>query len=76
MLAALIGLVPFLLLLVLAYNDKSLRLEDQVVGTLIVVVLPGFLAAVLVATATAFAARLTTSRSGGERSGGQRPARA
>ena len=57
-LAALIGLVPFLVLLVVAYNDKSLRFEDQVVGSLIVVVLPGFIAAVLVATAAAFTARL------------------
>jgi len=56
-LAALIGLVPFLVLLILAFNDKSLRFEDQLVGSLIVVVLPGFLAAVLVATAAAFTAR-------------------
>jgi hypothetical protein len=57
-LAAVVGLVPYLVLLVLAYNASSLRLEDQVVGTLVVVVLPGFLAAVLVATAVAFTARL------------------
>jgi hypothetical protein len=57
-LAALIGIVPFLLLVIVAYNDTSLRFEDQLVGSLIVVVLPGFIVAVLVATAAALAARL------------------
>jgi hypothetical protein len=61
-LAAAVGLVPFLVFVILGYNDKSLRLEDQVVGTLIVVVLPGFAAAVLVAVAAAFASRLFGAR--------------
>jgi len=61
-LAALIGTVPFLVFVVLAYNDKSLRLEDQVVGTFIIVVFPGFVVAVLVATGAAFASRLVGAR--------------
>ncbi|MET0627144.1 MAG: hypothetical protein ABW033_01645 [Acidimicrobiia bacterium] len=61
-LAAAVGLVPFLVFVILGYNDKSLRLEDQVVGTLIVVVLPGFVAAVLVAIAAAYAARMFGAR--------------
>ncbi|HEX5587328.1 MAG TPA: hypothetical protein VFZ17_08480 [Acidimicrobiia bacterium] len=61
-LAATAGLVPFLVLVILGYNDKSLRLEDQVVGTLIVVVLPGFVAAVLVAVGAAYASRLFGAR--------------
>jgi hypothetical protein len=52
------GVIPLLVLLIVAYNDKSLRFEDQVVGTLIVAVLPGFLVAVLVAVCTAYGARL------------------
>jgi hypothetical protein len=47
--AALLGGVAFLVLVILAYNDKSLRLEDQIVGTLIVVVLGPFLVALLAA---------------------------
>ena len=61
-LAAAVGLVPFLVFVILGYNDKSLRLEDQVVGTLIVVVLPGFAAAVLVAVAAAYASRMFGAR--------------
>jgi hypothetical protein len=61
-LAAAVGLVPFLVFVILGYNDKSLRLEDQVVGTLIVVVLPGFAAAVLVAIAAAYASRMFGAR--------------
>ena len=62
-LAATAGLLPLLVLLVVAYNDSSLRFEDQVVGTLIVVVLPGYAAALLVAVGAAYAARLFGTRS-------------
>jgi len=60
--AAAVGLVPFLLLVIVGYNDKSLRLEDQLVGTLVIVVLPGFVAAALVAVAAAFASRAFGAR--------------
>ena len=33
--------IAFLVLVVLAYNNTDLRFEDQLVGTLIIVVLPG-----------------------------------
>ena len=39
--AAVVGAVPFLVLVVFGYNSCDLRTEDQVVGSLIVVVLPG-----------------------------------
>ena len=64
-LAAAAGVLPLLLLLVIAYNDSSLRLEDQVVGTFIVVVLPGFAVAVIVAIAAAYGARLFGTRAAG-----------
>ena len=41
--AAFFGALAFLVLVILAYNDKTLRLEDQVVGSLIIVVVPAFL---------------------------------
>ena len=57
-LAAIIGAVPFLLLVIFGYNSTTLRTEDQVVGSLIVVVLPGVVAAILLAWVTAVVARL------------------
>jgi hypothetical protein len=57
-LAALIGAVPFLVLVVIAYNGKDLVFEDQLVGTLIVVVLPAYLAAVVSGALAAGIARL------------------
>jgi len=56
-LAAALGAIPFLVLVIIGYNDRSLRFEDQLVGSLIVVVLPGFIAAMLFAFAGAFGAR-------------------
>jgi hypothetical protein len=47
--AAFFGALTFLVLVVFAYNDKTLRFEDQVVGSLVVVVLPAFLAGLLAA---------------------------
>jgi hypothetical protein len=34
--------MAMLVLIVLAYNSSDLRFEDQLVGTLIIVVLPGY----------------------------------
>jgi hypothetical protein len=45
--AAFFGALAFLVLVILAYNDKTLRVEDQVVGSLIIVVTPAFLAGLL-----------------------------
>ncbi len=46
-LAALVGAGAFLVLVVLAYNNKDLRFEDQFVGTLIVVVVPAYVGGVV-----------------------------
>jgi peptidoglycan/LPS O-acetylase OafA/YrhL len=59
-LAAFAGSVPFLALVIAGYNSSELRAEDQVVGSLIVVVLPGLLVAMGVAWFTAVVARLVT----------------
>jgi hypothetical protein len=58
--AAFVGAVPWLVLLVVAYNSSDLKTEDQVVGTLIVLVIPALIAATLFAVATAFLARLVS----------------
>ncbi len=57
-LAALIGAVPLLVLVIVAYNSTDLRFEDQLVGTLIVVVLPAYVGAVVCGTIAALTARL------------------
>ncbi|MET0420169.1 MAG: hypothetical protein ABW073_00555 [Acidimicrobiia bacterium] len=57
-LAAVLAAIPFLALVILAYNDKSLTFEDQFVGSLVIVVLPGIAAAVVFAFAGVFGARL------------------
>lgn len=59
-LAALIGAVAFLVLLVLGYNSGDLKASDQIVGSLLILVVPAILAATLFANITAFAARLVT----------------
>ena len=56
--AAVVGAVPFLVLVIVGYNSSDLRAEDQVVGSLIVVVLPGLVVAIGVAWFTALLARL------------------
>jgi hypothetical protein len=61
-LAAAVGAVPFLVLVILGNNDTSLRFEDQVVGSLVIVVLPGFAAAVVVAVVGASSSRLLAGR--------------
>lgn len=60
--AAFLGAVAFLLVVLVAYNDKSLRLEDQIVGTLIVVVLGPFLVALGAAWVGKVASRLLHRR--------------
>jgi hypothetical protein len=47
---------------VIAYNSTDLRLEDQLVGTLIVVVLPAYIGAVLLGTIAALVSRLFVRR--------------
>ena len=56
-LAAVVGAVPFLVLVILGYNSTDLRAEDLVVGSLILVVLHGLVAAILLAWVTALVAR-------------------
>jgi hypothetical protein len=60
--AAFLGALAFLVLVILAYNDKSLRLEDQIVGSLIIVVLGPFLLALLAAWLGKAVARLVHGR--------------
>ena len=59
--AALGGGVAVLVLVVLAYNSRDLRLGDQVVGSLIVVVLPEVLVAVVAACTAGIVARLVAA---------------
>jgi hypothetical protein len=61
-LAALIGAIPFLVLVIVAYNSKDLRFEDQLVGTLIIVVLPAYVGAVVCGAIAALLARLFGGR--------------
>ena len=60
--AAIVGALPYLVLVVIGYNSSDLRTEDQIVGSLIVVVLPGLLVAMLVAWLTAMLARAVGGR--------------
>jgi hypothetical protein len=56
-LAAFVGAIPFLVLVILAYNDDTLNLETKLVGSLVIVVLPGLVAALGFAVVGAYAAR-------------------
>jgi hypothetical protein len=56
--AAFAGSIPFLILVIVGYNSNDLRAEDQIVGSLVVVVLPGLVAAVVFAMLAAYVARL------------------
>ena len=67
--AAFVAAVPFLILVIVGYNSTDLRAEDQVVGSLLIVVLPGLLVAILVAWLSAAIARLV----GGSRRTGPAP---
>jgi hypothetical protein len=60
--AAFMGAIPWTILLIVAYNSGDLKTEDQVVGTLIVLVLPALIVASLFAIGTALLARLVTGR--------------
>jgi len=60
--AAVVGALPFLVLVVVGYNSSDLRAEDQIVGSLIVVVLPGLLVAMIAAWLTAMLARAVGGR--------------
>jgi hypothetical protein len=60
--AAFVASVPYLILVVIAYNSSDLRAEDQIVGSLIVVVLPGFVVATVFAWLTAMLARAIGAR--------------
>jgi hypothetical protein len=61
-LAALIGAIAVLALVVVAYNSSDLRFEDQLVGTLLIVVFPGYVAAVIIGAIAAFLARMFEGR--------------
>ncbi len=67
--AAFIAAVPFLILVIVGYNSSELRAEDQVVGSLLIVVLPGLLVAIVVAWLSAVIARFV----GGSRRTGPAP---
>ena len=56
-LTALVGALVFLALVVVGYNNKDLRFEDQLVGTLIVVVVPAYVGAVVCGALAAGLAR-------------------
>jgi len=60
--AAFVASVPYLVLVVIAYNSSDLRAEDQIVGSLVVVVLPGLVVAMLFAWVTAVIARAVGAR--------------
>src|SRR5215213_4724206 len=68
--AALVGALPYLALVVAGYNSSDLRAEDQIVGSLLVVVVPGVLVAIVLAWLTAMVARAV----GGRRGAGPEPA--
>lgn len=60
--AAFVASVPFLVLVVMGYNSSDLNAENQIVGSLIVVVLPGLVVAMIVAWLTAMVARSIAGR--------------
>jgi hypothetical protein len=60
--AAVVGALPYLVLVVLGYNSSDLRAEDQIVGSLLIVVLPGVLVAMVLAWLTAIVARAVGGR--------------
>jgi hypothetical protein len=55
--AAFVASVPYLVLVVVGYNSSDLDAENQIVGSLLIVVLPGLVAAMIVAWLTAIVAR-------------------
>jgi peptidoglycan/LPS O-acetylase OafA/YrhL len=60
--AAFVASVPYLVLVVLGYNSSDLPTDDQIVGSLLVVVIPGLLVAIVAAWLTAMVARRLGNR--------------
>jgi hypothetical protein len=60
--AAFVASVPYLVLVVVGYNSSDLRAEDQIVGSLLIVVLPGLFVAVIAAWFAAVVARALSHR--------------
>ena len=60
--AAFVASVPYLVLVVLGYNSSDLDAENQIVGSLLIVVLPGLAVAMIAAWLTAIVARMVTGR--------------
>ena len=60
--AAFVASVPYLVLVVLGYNSSDLDAENQIVGSLLIVVLPGLVVAMIVAGLTAMVARSVVGR--------------
>ena len=60
--AAFVASVPYLVLVVVGYNSSDLDAENQIVGSLIIVVLPGLVVAMIVAWLTAIVARTVSGR--------------
>jgi hypothetical protein len=60
--AAFVASVPYLVLVVVGYNSSDLRAEDQIVGSLLIVVVPGLVAAILFAWLAAVLARAVGAR--------------
>ncbi len=60
--AAFVASVPYLVLVVVGYNSSDLDAENQIVGSLLIVVLPGLLVAMVFAWLTAKVARAVTGR--------------
>ena len=60
--AAFVASVPYLVLVVIGYNSSDLRAEDQIVGSLLIVVLPGTLVAMVFAWLAAMVARAVAGR--------------
>src|SRR5262249_42259734 len=56
--AALVGAVPYLIVVVVGYNSDELKTSDKVVGTLVVLVLPALIGACVLALVAALVARL------------------
>ena len=68
--AAFVASVPYLILVVLGYNSSDLATDDQILGSLFVVVIPGLLVAIVAAWLTAMVARAVGNR----RAAGPEPA--
>ena len=68
--AAFVASVQYLILVVLGYNSSDLATDDQILGSLFVVVIPGLLVAIVAAWLTAMVARAVGNR----RAAGPEPA--